>query len=113
MRKLAFLSTAAAVILLSGGLSAQAQQTAAPTTAKGAGAECSRMTDAKMRDDCVRQARDHDKAAAKVKKDQTTRDSTKKVAPATSTAKSSKDKTMRDGTKSVAPVDTTIKDKKS
>ena len=71
MRKLAFLSTAAAALLLAGGLSAQAQQTAAPSTAKGAGAECSRMTDAKMRDDCVRQARDHDKSAAKVKKDKT------------------------------------------
>ncbi|MGE5538854.1 MAG: hypothetical protein ACM30I_09565 [Gemmatimonas sp.] len=74
MRKLAILSTAAAVILLSGGLSAQAQQTAAPSTAKGAGAECSRMTDAKMRDDCVRQAREHDKSAKAGKKGQTTDD---------------------------------------
>jgi hypothetical protein len=85
MRKLAFLSTAAAAILLAGGLSAQAQQTAAPSTAKGAGAECSRMTDAKMRDDCVRQARDHDKTAT-TKKDAVKKDSTKKTdAPAGST----------------------------
>lgn len=33
-----------------------AQQKAAPSKAQGAGAECSRMTDAKARDECVRQA---------------------------------------------------------
>jgi hypothetical protein len=111
MRKLAFLSTAAAVILLSGGLSAQAQQTAAPTTAKGAGAECSRMTDAKMRDECVRQARDHDKAAAKTKKDQTAGSTAKKDVPVDATAKAKKDQTG--STIKDVPVDATAKGKKS
>jgi hypothetical protein len=103
MRKLAFLSTAAAALLLAGGLSAQAQQTAAPSTAKGAGAECSRMTDVKMRDDCVRQARDadkaakaHDKAATTAKKDTVKKDNAKK-----------------DTIKKDVPVDATVKGKKS
>jgi hypothetical protein len=102
MRKLAFLSTAAAALLLAGGLSAQAQQTAAPSTAKGAGAECSRMTDAKMRDDCVRQARDHDKAA------------TGKAGDKAATGKAKKDTTVDTAKgKKDAPVGTTLKDKKS
>lgn len=100
MRKLAFLSTAAAAILLAGGLSAQAQQTAAPSTAKGAGAECSRMTDAKMRDDCVRQARDHDKAA-------------KATHDKAAAGKAKKDATLDAAKKKDVPVDTTVKGKKS
>lgn len=67
MRKLAFL-TAFAALLLSGAISANAQQKDTPAKAQGAGAECSRMTDAKMRDDCVRQSKQND---AKTKKDQT------------------------------------------
>jgi hypothetical protein len=101
MRKLAFLSTAAAALLLAGGLSAQAQQTAAPSTAKGAGAECSRTTDAKMRDDCVRQTRDHDASAAKAKKDQVTHDAKKDAAKKDSPKKTD------------VPADATMKGKKS
>jgi hypothetical protein len=49
------MAAAAAALLLMGG-TASAQQKAAPSKAQGAGAECSRMTDAKARDECVRQA---------------------------------------------------------
>jgi hypothetical protein len=53
MSKLVPLSMLAAAVLLFGGLSANAQQKNAPAKARGAGAECSRMTDAKARDECV------------------------------------------------------------
>jgi len=104
MRKLALLSTAAAALLLAGGLSAQAQQTATPSTAKGAGAECSRMTDATKRDECVRQSTNHEKSAAKAKKDHVSTD-----------AKAKKDTVKKDSakTKSAVPADATMKDKKS
>lgn len=62
MRKLIPLSAIAAAALLLGGVAANAQQKDTPAKAQGAGAECSRMTDAKMRDECVRHARDKDKA---------------------------------------------------
>lgn len=69
MRKLIPLSALAAAALLLGGAAANAQQKDTPAKAKGAGAECSRMTDAKMRDDCVHAAQQKDKA---------TKDTTKK-----------------------------------
>jgi hypothetical protein len=56
MRKLIPLSAVAAAALLLGGASAYAQQKDTPAKAQGAGAECSRMTDAKARDECVRNA---------------------------------------------------------
>jgi len=56
MRKLIPLSAVAAAALLLGGVAANAKDT--PAKAQGAGAECSRMTDAKMRDDCVRAQKD-------------------------------------------------------
>lgn len=71
MRKLIPLSAIAAAALLFGGVAANAQQKDTPAKAQGAGAECSRMTDAKMRDDCVRHARDKDK-------DKATKDTTRK-----------------------------------
>lgn len=62
MRKLVPLSVLAATVLLFGGVAANAQQKDTPVKAQGAGAECSRMTDAKMRSDCVK-AQKNDKAA--------------------------------------------------
>jgi len=56
MRKLASLTAGVATIVLLGSVAAYAQQKAAPEKAQGAGAECSRMTDAKARDECVRKA---------------------------------------------------------
>jgi hypothetical protein len=56
MRKLIPLSAVAAAALLLGGVTANAQQKDTPTKSRGAGAECSRMTDAKARDECVRNA---------------------------------------------------------
>ena len=58
MRKLVPLSMLAAAAFLLGGVAANAQQKDTPAKAQGAGAECSRMTDAKMRDDCVHKARE-------------------------------------------------------
>jgi hypothetical protein len=60
MRKLIPLSALAATALLLGGVTANAQQKDTPAKARGAGAECSRMTDAKARDECVRNAQSKD-----------------------------------------------------
>jgi hypothetical protein len=62
MRKLVPLSVLAAAVLLFGGVAANAQQKDTPAKAQGAGAECSRMTDAKARDNCVK-AQKTDKAS--------------------------------------------------
>lgn len=52
--------------LLLGGTTASAQQNAAPK-GQGAGAECSRITDSKKRDECVRQAQQKAKDMEKQK----------------------------------------------
>lgn len=87
MRKLASLTAAVATILLLGSMAAYAQQKATPDKAQGAGAECSRMTDAKARDACVHQAQQ--------KGTQTKTDAKNKA----SSAKSSASKDMKDITK--------------
>jgi hypothetical protein len=63
MRKLIPLSAVAAAALLLGGGVANAQQKDTPAKARGAGAECSRMTDAKARDECVRNAQTKEKSS--------------------------------------------------
>src|SRR5690242_17553082 len=63
MRKLIPLSAVAAAALLLGGASAYAQQKDTPAKSRGAGAECSRMTDAKARDECVHNAQSKDKSS--------------------------------------------------
>jgi hypothetical protein len=68
MRKLIPLSAVAAAALLLGGASAYAQQKDTPAKAQGAGAECSRMTDAKARDACVRNAQTKDNTSSKSSK---------------------------------------------
>ena len=67
MRIVLPLSVLATAALLLGGTAAHAQQKNQPK-GQGAGTECSRITDAKKRDECVHQAQQKERAAKEVEK---------------------------------------------
>ncbi len=64
----------ATTVLLLGGSAAFAQQQNAAPKGQGAGAECSRITDSKKRDECVRQAQQKAKDMEKQKGNATKND---------------------------------------
>lgn len=68
MRKFLPLSVLAVTALLLGGGAASAQQKDTPAKTQGAGAECSRLTDSKKRDECVRQAQQKERAGKEMGK---------------------------------------------
>ena len=98
MRKLASLVAGAATIALLGSAGAYAQTTSTPSKAEGAGAACSRMTDATAREACVKQAQ---QKGGQMKSDAKTKASSAKKAGGKA-AKAAKDKatdTTKDATK--------------